>query len=161
MSGRMMSPPGNQQSNLTHERNLLMLDRRCSLGCFVMLLCPPLLFGADVSWPQWRGPDRSDVSTETGLLKEWPASGPQQLWVNKEVGLGLLRIGAGRRSESGLHTGRRSGSNRRAQQDRRRSHLAVARIHGESGLLIRRAGRMERAAAVRPVVSRLAGRPRG
>ena len=26
-------------------------------------------------WPQWRGPNRDDVSTETGLLKEWPAEG--------------------------------------------------------------------------------------
>ncbi|HLQ44515.1 MAG TPA: PQQ-binding-like beta-propeller repeat protein [Planctomycetaceae bacterium] len=69
-----------------------MLDRRCSLGCFVLLLCPPLLFGADVSWPQWRGPDRNDVSTETGLLKEWPPSGPQQLWVNKDVGLGYSGV---------------------------------------------------------------------
>ena len=24
-------------------------------------------------WPQWRGPNRNAVSTEKGLLKEWPA----------------------------------------------------------------------------------------
>ena len=24
-------------------------------------------------WPQWRGPDRSNLSRETGLLKQWPA----------------------------------------------------------------------------------------
>lgn len=39
-------------------------------------------------WPQWRGPDRTDISTETGLLKEWPAAGPKLLWINQEVGLG-------------------------------------------------------------------------
>ena len=32
------------------------------------------------SWPQWRGPDRSNASKETGLLKEWPPDGPPRLW---------------------------------------------------------------------------------
>ena len=37
--------------------------------------------GADAAkdWPQWRGPKRDGVSTETGLLKQWPAGGPQRL----------------------------------------------------------------------------------
>jgi outer membrane protein assembly factor BamB len=39
-------------------------------------------------WPQWRGPDRGDVSTETGLLKDWPAEGPKLDWTNKDIGLG-------------------------------------------------------------------------
>jgi hypothetical protein len=25
-------------------------------------------------WPQWRGPDRTGLSKETGLLKQWPPS---------------------------------------------------------------------------------------
>ena len=28
-------------------------------------------------WPQWRGPQRDNVSKETGLLKEWPEGGPR------------------------------------------------------------------------------------
>lgn len=47
-----------------------------------------MAYAADLSWPSWRGPDRTDVSQETGLLKEWPKDGPQQLWVNSDVGLG-------------------------------------------------------------------------
>ena len=39
-------------------------------------------------WPQWRGPDRSDVSKESGLLKEWPEGGPKQVWVYKNGGNG-------------------------------------------------------------------------
>jgi outer membrane protein assembly factor BamB len=39
-------------------------------------------------WPQWRGPARDDISTETGLLKQWPADGPKQLWVTDIAGLG-------------------------------------------------------------------------
>jgi outer membrane protein assembly factor BamB len=42
--------------------------------------------GAD--WPQWRGPDRSGISTETGLLKQWPKDGPPLLWKATDVGNG-------------------------------------------------------------------------
>lgn len=31
-------------------------------------------------WPQFRGPDRTGISEETGLLREWPADGPQLVW---------------------------------------------------------------------------------
>lgn len=39
-------------------------------------------------WPQWRGPDRNDLSKETGLLKQWPEGGPKQVWLFKDAGLG-------------------------------------------------------------------------
>ncbi|HEV3258513.1 MAG TPA: PQQ-binding-like beta-propeller repeat protein [Gemmataceae bacterium] len=44
------------------------------------------LKAAPGDWPGWRGPDRTDVSTETGLLQEWPAGGPKLVW--KATGLG-------------------------------------------------------------------------
>src|SRR5712691_1924799 len=34
-------------------------------------------------WPQWRGPNRDGVSTETDILTEWPATGPKVLWEQK------------------------------------------------------------------------------
>lgn len=37
-------------------------------------------------WPQWRGPRRDGISTETGLLQSWPAGGPPLAW--KAAGLG-------------------------------------------------------------------------
>ncbi|MBI3409642.1 MAG: PQQ-like beta-propeller repeat protein [Planctomycetes bacterium] len=40
-------------------------------------------------WPQWRGPDRSGVSKETGLLKSWSKEGPKLLWTYKNAGLGF------------------------------------------------------------------------
>jgi hypothetical protein len=39
-------------------------------------------------WPQWRGPDRDDVSRETGLLPSWPEGGPKQVWIFKNAGNG-------------------------------------------------------------------------
>jgi outer membrane protein assembly factor BamB len=44
-------------------------------------------FAAD--WPQWRGPNRDDVSKETGLLKTWPKGGPPLLWTYTEAGDGF------------------------------------------------------------------------
>jgi outer membrane protein assembly factor BamB len=40
------------------------------------------------NWPQWRGPDRTDVSKETGLLKSWPEGGPKRVWLFENAGLG-------------------------------------------------------------------------
>ena len=34
-------------------------------------------------WPQFRGPDRTGMSGEKGLLKEWPKGGPKIAWTFK------------------------------------------------------------------------------
>lgn len=39
-------------------------------------------------WPQWRGPNRDDVSAETGLLQAWPEGGPPRVWMFEDCGLG-------------------------------------------------------------------------
>jgi outer membrane protein assembly factor BamB len=39
-------------------------------------------------WPQWHGPNRDNISTETGLLKAWPSGGPKLLWTVKTLGSG-------------------------------------------------------------------------
>ena len=36
-------------------------------------------------WPQWQGPDRTRVSTETGLLKEWPKAGLQSSGLRRDL----------------------------------------------------------------------------
>jgi outer membrane protein assembly factor BamB len=47
---------------------------------------------ASGDWPQWRGPDRSGLSRETGLLKQWPANGPPVLWTSTNLGAGYGSI---------------------------------------------------------------------
>jgi outer membrane protein assembly factor BamB len=44
------------------------------------------LKSAPGDWPGWRGPDRTGLSPETGLLKQWPKGGPPLAW--KITGLG-------------------------------------------------------------------------
>src|SRR5215475_3384829 len=39
-------------------------------------------------WPQWRGPERNGVSKDTGLIKQWPSSGPQRAWSISNLGDG-------------------------------------------------------------------------
>ncbi len=43
-----------------------------------ILLMTNTLFASD--WPQYLGPDRNAVSGEKGLLRSWPAEGPEVLW---------------------------------------------------------------------------------
>jgi len=56
---------------------------------FVLPVCLFLSLSSQAAdWPTFRGADRRDISTETGLLKKWPTSGPEVLWINKDAGLG-------------------------------------------------------------------------
>jgi outer membrane protein assembly factor BamB len=56
----------------------------CTIAKLVVFVYASTSVAAD--WPQWRGPDRSNVSAETGLLKQWPKDGPPLEW--KATGLG-------------------------------------------------------------------------
>jgi len=44
------------------------------------------LFAQD--WPQWRGPNRDNISVETGLNLNWTNTKPAVLWVFREAGAG-------------------------------------------------------------------------
>jgi outer membrane protein assembly factor BamB len=54
----------------------------------LVLVCTFAVSTFALDWPQWRGPDRTDLSKETGLLKQWPAEGPKQVWIYKNAGNG-------------------------------------------------------------------------
>jgi outer membrane protein assembly factor BamB len=43
---------------------------------------------ASTDWTQWRGPQRTGISPETGLLQQWPAAGPPVAWSITGVGEG-------------------------------------------------------------------------
>jgi outer membrane protein assembly factor BamB len=47
-------------------------------------------------WPQWQGPDRTAVSKETGLLKEWPKDGPPLAWKASGIGEGMGGVAVSR-----------------------------------------------------------------
>ena len=39
-------------------------------------------------WPEWRGPDRTGLSGESGLLQSWPSAGPPVVWSRRGLGQG-------------------------------------------------------------------------
>ena len=43
-------------------------------------------------WPGWRGPARDALSTESGLLQEWPAAGPPLAWKATGMGMGFSSL---------------------------------------------------------------------
>jgi len=47
---------------------------------------------APADWPQWRGPNRDGVSTETGLLDKWPTDGPRLAWKTSGLGAGFSSV---------------------------------------------------------------------
>ncbi len=57
-----------------------------TLASLLLLTVAAPAFAAD--WPQWRGPERSGKSAETGLLKEWPKDGPPLRWKRTDLGTG-------------------------------------------------------------------------
>ena len=46
----------------------------------------------DPIWPQFHGPNRDNLSTETGLLKKWPKNGPALLWTARGLGHGYSTV---------------------------------------------------------------------
>jgi outer membrane protein assembly factor BamB len=61
-------------------------------------------------WPQWHGPNRTALSTETGLVKTWPTAGPPVVWsiTGLGEGYGSVAIKGDRIFVQGVKTGQSS-----------------------------------------------------
>lgn len=67
--------------------------RTISSIAFVILLCLGEAAAQSAgNWPQWRGPKRDGISTETGLLKQWPENGPPLVWKATGAGNGYSSV---------------------------------------------------------------------
>ena len=64
------------------------MNYRLSAFAVALTICAQHAFCSAHDWPQWRGPDRTGVSKETGLLQSWPEGGPKRLWVYDTAGNG-------------------------------------------------------------------------
>jgi outer membrane protein assembly factor BamB len=70
---------------MKHNRLLVILLALTLAPLTIGAPAPPAL---NADWPQWRGPERTGLSSEAGLLKQWPASGPSQIWSISNLGEG-------------------------------------------------------------------------
>jgi outer membrane protein assembly factor BamB len=58
---------------------------------FLLLVClASTVVAAD--WPSYRGPNRDNLSPDTGLLNQWPAAGPKLLWTGEGLGKGYSTV---------------------------------------------------------------------
>jgi outer membrane protein assembly factor BamB len=82
-------------------------------------------------WPQWRGPRRDGVSSDTGLLQQWPAGGPARVWEASGVGAGYgsMSMVGDRLFVQGL----RNGQSQVHALDRASGKLVWARPIGRAG----------------------------
>jgi outer membrane protein assembly factor BamB len=51
-------------------------------------LCWSTIKTPAADWPQWRGPQRTGISSETGLLHDWPTDGPKLIWRSEKADSG-------------------------------------------------------------------------
>ncbi len=81
---------------------------------FILSMIAGLLFITPVfsaDWAGFRGTLRDGRSNETGLLKEWPAGGPQMIWSTDILGIGWssAAIGNGRVYITGMEKDSKNG----------------------------------------------------
>ena len=75
--------------------------KRFTAAAAAVILVATLLHGSRLpgngaenspSWPEFHGAGRTNVSTETGLLKKWPAEGPPLVWKYSSCGEGYSGV---------------------------------------------------------------------
>jgi hypothetical protein len=70
---------------------------RLSLLCLIALQPAVAAAQGTSDWPQFLGPARNGISSETGLLDRWPEGGPKEVWrADGGVGMSGLAISRGR-----------------------------------------------------------------
>lgn len=62
------------------------------LGASLGTLISPQAAAEAPFWPRFHGPQGTNMSPETGLLKQWPAGGPKLLWTAKGIGEGFATV---------------------------------------------------------------------
>lgn len=62
------------------------------------------LVGDTICWPCYHGPQRNNLSAETGLMRSWPQNGPELLWTASGIGHGFssVAIAGGRILTAGM-----------------------------------------------------------
>ncbi len=82
-----------------HPIRAVMAEVSGVLSVLVVLAAPLLPTGATAAdWPTFRGPERTGVAPDTGLLDTWPAAGPRLVWETAGAGRGYASLAiAGKR----------------------------------------------------------------
>ncbi len=63
-----------------------------SVAALLFCVATAPLSATENDWPTFRGPDRTGVSPDTGLLQEWPDGGPELVWEASGAGRGYASV---------------------------------------------------------------------
>ncbi|MEX2214802.1 MAG: PQQ-binding-like beta-propeller repeat protein [Phycisphaeraceae bacterium] len=87
-----------QQMRSIHSSTRSCLAIVCLLAILLAHASPAAAQDAkSADWPQFLGPKRTGVSSDTGLIDAWPEKGPREVWRSKGgVGMSGLAVSAGR-----------------------------------------------------------------
>src|SRR6185436_14191939 len=86
---RRRGKPTNPQRRQQIRREAMKFLFSFALFCtFALLTMTVGNTAPEAEWPQWRGPLRNGLSSETGLLKQWTEKGPAVTWSNTNLGEG-------------------------------------------------------------------------
>ncbi len=69
-----------------HERRIEMKSGKMFIPVVIWLVCVVNAYAQD--WQQFLGPNRNNTSAQKGILRTWPATGPQVLWT-ASIGIGF------------------------------------------------------------------------
>src|SRR5262245_44925620 len=64
---------------------------QCAASCGLILVLAATSYAVD-SWPTFRGPERTAMAPDKGLLTEWPADGPPLVWKTEGAGRGYSSV---------------------------------------------------------------------
>src|SRR5262245_11242667 len=69
-----------------------LLCRLSVASAFITTIVTSAVAGAPSDWPTFRGPQRTAVAPDTGLLQSWPADGPPLAWETQGAGRGYASL---------------------------------------------------------------------
>jgi len=69
-----------------------LLQKLFLLACIPAFCIASVWSQDNASWPGFHGPDRRNISTETGLLSTWPQAGPPLAWKAAGIGEGYSSV---------------------------------------------------------------------
>ncbi len=61
------------------------------ISILICLVCSLCMAEPSLDWPNWRGPQKNGISSETDWSCDWPAQGPTVLW-QEQVGIGFSSV---------------------------------------------------------------------
>ena len=88
MYSKLIPDQAKPESNILTNKNIIIMKSIFIKLFLTVLFCTASVTIVYCQLYEWRGPGRSGIYNETGLLKKWPDGGPELLWEAENMGDG-------------------------------------------------------------------------